>query len=336
MSAQTQTVGPANGWLARLRQGGGTGQRGIYIVLVFVLVLSWFLVNSAGGELFAVSNIRNMLVRSVALGIVSVGQTLVILAGSLDLSVAYLVSVSAVLTSFIMAGDPANIPLALGVVLGVGVLVGSVNGLLITKLSVHPFIATLGTGLFMRGLLSSRFSAQTGQVAPGFSQQLGYGLVGPVPVSVILFAVVAGAAIWMLRSTQFGSHLYAVGGSKQVALLSGVRADRTLIIAHIMCSLTAVLTGLYIAARLRAGAPWVGPDGGYDLESIAAVVLGGTALSGGRGGVAGTVAGVLILAVLDNVFNQLQVDSFLKMMLRGVIIIAAVATYTFRSKRAAE
>jgi len=331
VSAQTQPLGAAS-WWARLRSGAGSSQLGIYVVFVLVVLVSYVVVTAAGGTF----NWRNMAVRSVALGIVSVGQTLVILAGSLDLSVAYLVSVSAVLTSFIMDGQAANMPLAIGVVLLVGAVVGAVNGLLITKLRVHPFITTLGTGLVMRGLLSSRFSAQTGQVAPEFSQVLGYGLVGPVPVSVIVFALVAAAAIWMLRSTQFGSHLYAVGGSQEIARLSGVRSDRTLVITHVLCSLTAVLTGLYIAARLRAGAPWVGPDGGYDLESIAAVVLGGTALSGGRGGVGGTVAGVLILAVLDYVFNQLQVDGFLKMVLRGVIIIAAVATYTARSKRASE
>jgi ribose transport system permease protein len=102
--------------------------------------------------------------------------------------------------------------------------------------------------------------------------------------------------------------------------------------AHIFCSVTAVLTGLFIVSRLGAGAPWVGPDGNYDLESIAAVVLGGTALMGGRGGVLGTFAGVLILALLDNAFNQLQINPLLKDVVRGVIIIAAVAAYTFRQR----
>jgi ribose transport system permease protein len=320
----------------RLRlPGAGGSTAGIWAVLAVVFVISWILVEINGGNFLTVTNVRNMLVRSVSLGIVAVGQTLVILAGSLDLSVAYLISVTAVLSGYIMAGDPARIPLGVGVVLAVGALVGLTNGLLVTKLKAHPFIATLGTALIMRGALSARFSSFAGEVPREF-QQLGYGLIGPVPVSVLLMLSVVGAAWWMLQRTTFGGHLYAVGGSEEVARLSGVRTDRTLIGAHVLCSLTAVLTGLYIVARLGSGAPWVGPDGGYDLESIAAVVVGGTALAGGRGGVAGTLAGVLILAVLDNLFNQLQVDSFLKQVIRGVIIVAAVASYALRAKGEAD
>lgn len=124
-----------------------------------------------------------------------------------------------------------------------------------------------------------------------------------------------------------------MGESEEAARLSGVRSSRVIIGAHILCSLTAVLTGLFIVSRLSAGAPWVGPDGNYDLESIAAVVLGGTALSGGKGGVLGTIAGVLILALLDNAFNQLKINAFLKDVVRGVIIIAAVAIYAVRHRR---
>lgn len=331
MSARTEGLAPP---ARRSRLAGlGGDARGIYLVLVAVVVVSYFLVDNAGGSLLDANTIRNMLVRSVALGIVAIGQTLVILAASLDLSVAYLISVTAVLASAIMAGDPARIPLAVAVVLAVGGVVGLVNGLLVTKGKIHPFIVTLGTGLVLKGLLSSRFSSFAGEVAPSFQTGLGYTNIAGIPTSVLLFAAVALAAGWMLRSTRFGSHLYGVGGGEEIARLSGVRSDRVLIRAHVLCSMTAVLSGLFIVARLGSGAPWVGTDGGYDLESIAAVVLGGTALSGGRGGVAGTVAGVLILAVLDNVFNQLQVDSFIKQVIRGVIIILAVASYAIRAKR---
>ena len=123
-----------------------------------------------------------------------------------------------------------------------------------------------------------------------------------------------------------------MGGSEEVSRLSGLRTDRVIIIAHVSVRSTAVMTGLFVVSRLRSGAPWVGTDGLYDLESIAAVVVGGTALSGGKGGVAGTIAGVLIFAILDTMFNQIGMDSFLKQLLRGAIIILAVASYTFRSK----
>jgi ribose transport system permease protein len=138
---------------------------------------------------------------------------------------------------------------------------------------------------------------------------------------------------WLLLSrTKFGSHLYGVGGNAEVSRLSGLRTDRVLIGAHVLCSLTAVLAGVFLVSQMRSGAPWVGPNGVYDLNSIATTVIGGTALSGGRGGVWGTLAGVLIFGVLDTLFNQLGVNPYLKIVLQGAIVVLAVASYTFRSK----
>ena len=300
----------------------------IWGVLTLVALLSWGLILANGGQI----NVANTLVRSVALGMVAVGQTLVILGGSLDLSVAYQVSVTAVMASFVMQGDPDRMLAGVVAVTAIGLAIGLANGLIITVLGVNPFIATLGMALVLRGVLNSSFDNFAGAVPEQF-QTLGYGAIGPVPLAVLLFAAVVLGAWVLLRSTRFGHHLYAVGGGEETARLSGVRSGRVLIGAHMLCSLTCVLTGLFIVSRLRAGAPWVGTDGNYDLESIAAVVLGGTALTGGRGGVLGTVAGVLILALLDNLFNQLEVNTFLKDVLRGVIIIAAVAVYALRTRR---
>jgi ribose transport system permease protein len=311
-----------------LWRGLGSDTSLIYGVLALVALISWALILANGGQV----NLANTLVRSVALGMVAVGQTLVILGGSLDLSVAYQVSVTAVLASYVMQGDPDRMLLGIGVVVIVGIAVGLANGLIITGLGVNPFIATLGMALVLRGVLNSSFDNFAGAVPEEF-QGLGYGSIGPVPFSVLLFLAVVLAAWFLLRHTRFGHHLYAVGGGEESARLSGVRSARVLIGAHVLCSLTCVLTGLFIVSRLRAGAPWVGTDGNYDLESIAAVVLGGTALTGGKGGVLGTVAGVLILALLDNLFNQLAVNTFLKDVLRGVIIIAAVAAYALRGRR---
>jgi len=300
----------------------------IYSVLSLVALVSWGLILANGGQI----NVANTLVRSVALGMVAVGQTLVILGGSLDLSVAYQVSVTAVMASYVMQGNPDRMILGVVVVTTIGLAIGLANGLIITVLGVNPFIATLGMALVLRGVLNSSFDNFAGAVPEQF-QVLGYGAIGPVPLAVLLFAAVVAIAWILLRATRFGHHLYAIGGSEETARLSGVRSGRVVIGAHMLCSLTCVMTGLFIVSRLRAGAPWVGPDGNYDLESIAAVVLGGTALIGGRGGVLGTVAGVLILALLDNLFNQLEVNTFLKDVLRGVIIITAVAVYALRTRR---
>lgn len=299
----------------------------IFGVLLIVLVVAWGLILATGGNI----NLTNTLVRSVALGIVAVGQTFVILGGSLDLSVAYQVSVTAVAASIWMDGDPNRIWLAVPLVLLLGAAIGLVNGLIITGLRVNAFIATLGTSLILRGLLNAGYDNYAGEVPVQF-RKLGYDGMGPVPYSVILLLLIVAAGWYVLRFTRFGHHLFAVGADAQTARLSGVQSDRVIIGAHVVCSLTAVLTGLFIVSRLSAGAPWVGTDGNYDLESIAAVVLGGTALAGGRGGVPGTFAGVLILALLDNAFNELQINAFIKDIVRGVIIIGAVAIYAARRR----
>ena len=252
------------------------------------------------------------------------------LAGSLDLSVAYVVSVSAVTTSVVMAGDPAMIGPGVAAALGVGAVVGLVNGLVITRLGVNAFIATLGVSLILRGILNALFSNFAGAVPEAF-QGLGYNAFAGVPVGVLLLAAVAAGAWFLLHRTRFGYHLYAVGGNAESARVSGIRPGRVLVVAHVLAGLCAAVSGLFLASRLGAGAPWVGPDGGYDLESIAAVVLGGTALAGGKGRLLGTMAAVLMLAVLDSVFNQFEADPFLRTLVRGVIIVGAVALYAFRN-----
>ena len=279
----------------------------------------------------SVDGVVGLLQRMVGLGLVALGQTFVIVAGSIDLSVANLISVVAVGCSFLMQGNVDNVPLALAVVTVVAVLVGLINGLIITKLDVNPFIATLGVGLVLQGLLSATFNNFAGRVPEGF-QALAYGALGPVPYSVLALFVIGAGGAFLLARTRFGAHLYAAGGNLDGARLAGVRTDGVRIGAHVICSVMAGCTGIYLASRLRSGAPWVGRDGVYDLESVAVVVIGGTLLAGGRGGVWGTLAGVLLFATLDAVFNMTGIDAFSKQILRGAIVIAAVAIYAVRSK----
>lgn len=323
------TAAPARGSAPSLRDSiGASTTVQIYAILLLVLVVTWSLILATGGNI----NVTNTLVRSVALGIVAVGQTFVILGGSLDLSVAYQVSVTAVVAAVLLDGNPGNIWWAVPAVIALGALIGAINGAIITVFHINAFIVTLGTSLIMRGALNATFDNYAGAVPDAF-QTLGYDRVLGVPWSVFLLLATVVIGWWILRYTSFGHHLYAVGESEETARLSGVRSTRVMILAHVICSVTATITGLFIISRLSAGAPWVGPDGNYDLESIAAVVLGGTALAGGRGGVLGTFAGVLILALLDNAFNQLQINTFLKDVVRGAIIIAAVAIYALRQRR---
>jgi len=306
----------------------------VFLFLVFIFLLGGILDQIfSDGQIFKNPPILlNIVVRSVPLGIVAVGQTLVIIGASIDLSVAYTISITAVMASFVMQGNSANVPKAILVVFAIGAVIGLVNGLTITKLHVNSFIATLGVGLIIKGIINATFSNYTGSVPDSF-QYFGYGAFGIIPVAILILLMVVIAGWLLLSRSKFGFHLYGVGGNVEVARLSGLRTDGVLIIAHVLCSLTAVLTGLFLVSRLQSGAPWVGPDGIYDLESVATTVVGGTALAGGKGGVWGTLAGVLIFGVLDTTFNQLGVNPYLKTVLRGAIIVLAVASYTFRSKK---
>ncbi|WP_214109149.1 ABC transporter permease [Acrocarpospora catenulata] len=324
-------VPAGNSFLRRL--SADRPARAVYVALALLIVLGWLLFALDGGRFLSQENIVGIQQRSAALGIVAIGQTLVILAGSLDLSVAYLISLTSLVAAEIMAGADANVPAAVAAVLAVSALTGLVNGLIVTRLRVHAFIATLGVALIIRGALDERYDGPAGGVPESF-QHLGYDRVGPFPVSALLWAAV-GACAWLLLSrTRLGYRIYAVGGDAEVARLSGVRTERVVVAVHVLCSVCAGIAGLLLASRLGAGAPTVGTDGGYDLESIAAVVLGGTALAGGRGGVAGTVGGVLLLAVLDSIFNQLEVNSFAKDVVRGVVLVAALAIHARRRRTA--
>ncbi len=299
----------------------------VVLVLIATLIVGAILVSTVGRNFFSPGNIRDILTGMSVLGLVAIGQTLVIIGGSLDLSVTQVISLSSLIAATTMAGSPGNIPLALVLTLGVCALIGLVNGLIVSGLHVHGFIATLGVGLIIQGYLNTAYSGSAGNV-PWEFQLIGATGVGPVPVSTIIMIVLAFAVWVYLNRTRSGSHLFAVGGDAEVARLSGVRVKRPLVAAHVLCSIFAGLAGLLLASRLGVGSPTVGDQGGYALQSIAAVVLGGTLLMGGKGSVWGTVGGVAIFAVVDNVMSVMQVSPFIKNVVRGIVIIAAVAVYS--------
>jgi len=295
----------------------------VYVILVVALGETRFL---------TLDNLVAILGRSITLGITAIGQTFAILVASIDLSVASVISASAVVTSVVMNGEPSMMLPSILAVLALGAVVGLVNGLVITKLEVNPLIATLGMSLIIQGILSYYYNNFAGAVPAEF-QVFAYGAVGIVPYSLIFMFALAGLAWFVLRFTRFGSDIYSVGGNQDAARLAGIKTARVTIGAHVICSLCAAIAGIYLASRLRSGAPWIGAEGVYDLESIAVVVIGGTVLAGGRGGVWGTIAGVIIFSLIDSIFNVAGVDAFVKQVLRGIIIIAAVAFYAARSQR---
>ena len=301
----------------------------VWIAFVVVLAIGAILVATTGRSLFSEGSIRDILTGMSVLGFVAIGQTLVILAGSLDLSVPYVVSLSSLIAASTMNGQVSNIVPGVGLALLIAAAIGLANGLIVTGLKVNGFIATLGVGLIVKGYLDTAYRGATGSVPAEF-RLFGIAGIGPVPVSTLIMLAVAVAAFFFLRNTRTGNHIFAVGGSVDVARLSGIRTSRPVIVAHVLCSITAAIAGLLLASRLGVGNPTVGTQGGYDLLSIAAVVLGGTLLAGGRGSIWGTIGGVAIFAVLDSVMSTMQVNPFLKDVVRGVVIVAAVAIYTGR------
>ena len=213
-------------------------------------------------------------------------------------------------------------------------MVGIINGLVVSRLSVNPLIATLGMSFIIQGCLSAFVDNFAGSVPEQF-QGFAYAQIGSVPWSLLFLAVLVLIAFFALRFTKFGSDVYAVGGNIDAARVAGIKTWRVILATHIIASLCAAVAGLYLASRLRSGAPWIGADGAYDLQSIAVTVIGGTLLSGGRGGIWGTMAGVLIFSLIDAIFNLTGLAAVVGVQgtLRGIIIVAAVALYAARSRK---
>jgi ribose transport system permease protein len=300
----------------------------VWLSLLGIVVVSTVLVALQGGNLLSSANVVDLLTRSSLLGFIAIGQTFVIVCRSLDLSVGYVAALSSLVAATTMDGDPARIVPGALAALAVAAGVGLFNGLVISGLKVNAFIATLGTGLLLKAYLDTNYRGPAGAVPEAF-QLFGYMRIAIVPLSTAVMLVAAVLAYLVLQRSRAGYHMFAVGGNDEVARLSGVRTGRSVVLAHVLCSLMAGVAGLLVAARFGTGSAQVYTQG-YDLDSIAAVVLGGTLLLGGRGAIAGTVGGVMILAVLDTVFNVLGVDPFFKDVLRGVVIVAAVAIYARR------
>ena len=269
-------------------------------------------------------NLFNALRQSVFLGIVSVGQTMAIIAGGIDLSVGSTVKLVALIAAGTMQGQESMaIPVVLLCLL-IGSAIGLCNGLIVTKLGVAPFIVTLGMYTIVRGFALGYSTTPIGSIA-GSLRPLYNAQLGPVPLPVIVFVVIVIFGHLVLTRTAYGRHLYAVGGNEQVARLSGLKVARLKISVFVISGFLAALAGIFLVSRMGVGDPIVGE--GLELDSVAAVVLGGTSLFGGRGTLLGTVAAVLILAFVSNIFNLLAISSWYQQLIKGLIILLVVAVY---------
>jgi ribose transport system permease protein len=278
-------------------------------------------------------NLFNVLRQAVGLGLVSVGQTVAILVGGIDLSVGATISLVGVYTTGLMVDytSPGAVALIVLAMILLALVIGFTNSLVITRLQVAPFIATMGVGAILQGLVLLYAKRPGGKIAPGW-EFLAEGKVGPVPFPVLFLIAFAVLAALYLRHTSTGRHVVATGGSELIARLSGIVTWRVIAYSFMFSSFMAALSGLYLTSRMGAGDPLMGglAYDRYDLDSIAAVLIGGTRLGGGKGGVLGTMVGVLIVCVLNNIFNLTGVNPYLQWVIKGLIFISAVAIYATR------
>jgi ribose/xylose/arabinose/galactoside ABC-type transport system permease subunit len=322
------------GWVAR--SWAKTGERlphalsletaGIYIALLVVLVMAGMLSPS----FYQPANIFNVLRQASALGILSVGQTFVLLGGGIDLSVAAVMQLATVGVAELARGQNERVLIAVAVMLALSAMVGAVNGLLVTRRRVAPFVATLFVGVVVSGIrLAYTEAAPSGSLPPAI-RFLGRDSTGPVPNATLIFLGLALLAALVLRKSSFGRRLYATGGNDRAARLSGVPVEKVRLMTYMLCSLLAGFAGLVLAGYIGYADQWIGR--GYDLDSIAAVVIGGTSFAGGRGGIAGTVAGVLLVTVLLNLVLLLNLNVQWQLVVKGMVIIIAVALHSVRRR----
>jgi len=292
----------------------------VYVVLV-VLIVATSLISDF---FFTARNFNNIFRQAVALGLVSIGQTFAILTGGIDLSIGSVVSLTSCLTTGIVKGQGHLLIPVICLVLFVALLIGFLNGFVITRTGVHPLIVTVGMMSVVQGAVLVYTKAPSGSIPASFGF-LAWGTVGSLPFPIFYLAAAAVVGIIVLRRTAFGRYVYATGGNEEVSRLSGIKTDRVKILVYMICSFTAALTGLFLASRMGMGDPLAGER--YMLDSIVPVLIGGTSLTGGKGGLAGTLAGVFIITILSNALNLLDVSSYWQWVVQGTIIILAVAFY---------
>ncbi len=289
------------------------------MVVAFALLMA--ALSFLSSSFLTVSNLLNI-ARQVSINaIIAAGMTFVILTGGIDLSVGSVLALSgAIIAGLLAAGRPVLVGIAAG--LAVGALLGLVNGLVIAKGRVQPFIATLAMLTIARGATLVYTDGRPITGLPDAFVYLGAGEIGRVPVPVVLMAAVFVIFYIVLTQTVLGRYVYAIGGNEEAARLSGVNVPFYKALVYVISGTLAAISAVILTARLNSAQPTAGAA--YELDAIAAVVLGGTTLAGGEGGLGGTLLGAFIIGVLNNGLNLLDVSSFYQQVVKGIVILLAV------------
>lgn len=287
------------------------------------LILLIIVVSILNPSFLDISNLLNLLRQISINGLIAFGMTFIILTGGIDLSVGSILALSsAFIALMITSGVDPIIALIIGVL--IGFVLGAVNGLLVTKGNMAPFIATLATMTIFRGLtlVITDGNPITNLGDSYLFQLFGKGYFIGIPVPAVTMIIVFVILLILLQKTTFGRHTYAIGGNEVAAKISGIKVNKIKILIYGISGLMSALAGGILTSRLNSAQPTAGTS--YELDAIAAVVLGGTSLTGGKGRIVGTLIGVLIIGVLNNGLNLLGVSSFYQQVVKGVVILIAV------------
>jgi ribose transport system permease protein len=291
--------------------------------IFFALALECVILGLTSEAFLRQENITNVLRQNAFTAVVAAGMSFTILTGGIDLSVGSVVALSGIICADALVhgwGLPAAI--AIGLLIGLGV--GTVNGLVVTKIKIPPFIVTLATMQLVRGAAYKYTDARTISGLPEGFSHMSRGLA-PVLVMAIVYAL----AWLLLMRTPTGRHIFATGGNRDAAWLAGIRVDRVLLYVYALCGLCAGLAGILVASRLNAGYPKAGEF--YELDAVTAVVVGGTSLFGGRGSIWGTLAGAFFIGILNNGLNLFNVGLYDQLMVKGLVLLAAASLDRWRA-----
>lgn len=290
----------------------------IWLAILLLLVVSMFI--SEG--FLETTHLLNVARKASGLGIVAVGQTLVILTGGLDLSNGMVITLVDVVAATILNGKDTLLLPVVFLCLGIGLLVGLANGLMITKLKIPPIVATLGMyGMLKGGAYVYTNGAPKGSI-PDMLKFIGSGFIGPIPVAIFFWVGITVIGIIVLQKTTFGRHIYSVGGNFKAAYLSGIPVNRVIIYAYMASGLLSAIAGLVLAGYIGTGSLSIGD--GYNLNSIAAVVVGGTAFAGGVGSIIGSAGGALFLAILFSLLRFMGLSYSNQLIVQGAILVFAI------------
>ena len=300
---------------------------GIIIAFVFICII----LSVMSPVFFTTTNLINVIRQTSIYGIMAVGMTFIILTGGIDLSIGSILAIAgAVCAGMLKAGYP--LPMVILATLAVGIGCGLINGLFITVGKITPFVATLGMMSIARGFT---LIYTKGYPISGFSPEfrfIGGGYLWGWPVPIVLFLLVAITAYIVLTQTRLGRYIYAIGGNEETVKLSGINSGFYKTLAYVIAGAAAALSALILTARLNSAEPIAGL--GYELDVIAAVVIGGTSLNGGRGSLWGTFIGALMIGVINNGMNLLDISPYFQLVVKGLIIIAAVLLDRLREEAA--